>query len=505
MKPVGIHRARRDATRRGVPLTAPAVGAALALGLVLLSADARSQPSPSNVPVVAGGDLRITPTMDRLVLGSEDKLTLRITAAGRLEELELTTNVGKVERPRRLSEGTFEALYRPPEQFFPQIAIVSATARSSGKRVHGYRALRLWGKGSATVKTRPRARVTVRIGSRSHGPVRANARGVAQVPVVVPPGIRFGWDGEQKVDLNLPPMNHLHLFAVPPRVSGVEGERVAIYLIAVQDNGSARAKTDPAPTVQAFGQPTSQRAIGDGIWRADVTVPAGKPAGLAVKAALPGETASTGTIELMRVAGGAAKVRLEVPRVVGDDPLTVKARVTDQLGTPVDSPQKVVGTCSEGTFEPFVRRDKGEYQGMWRPPEQPKALHALLQVSAGAAQAEVRVRFLKVKRPPLRPIWFWTGVATSGVLLATGIATQVVLLNKSSEYEDPETSIERRQELKDSGEPLIALSGVALGLGAAAAVATTVLYFYTDFEASDASITAGPIKNGGGVWFSSAW
>lgn len=483
----------------------PARAAALlGLGLVLWPAFARSQPDPSSAPVVAGGDLRITPTRDHLVLGNEDKLTLRITAAGRLEQLELTTNVGKLEPPRRLAQGTFEALYRPPEQFFPQIAIVSATARCAGKLVHGYRALRLWGKGSATVKTRPRAKVTVRIGSRSHGPVRANARGVAQVPVVVPPGIRFGWDGGQKVDLNLPPMNHLHLFAVPPRVSGVEGERVAIYLIAVQDNGSALARTSAAPTVQAFGQPTSQRAIGDGIWRADVTVPAGKPAGLRVKASLPGEAASTGTIELMREAGGAAKVRLEVPKVVGDDPLTVNARVTDKLGTPVDPP-KVEGSCSEGTFEPFVRRDRGEYQGMWRPPVQPKELHALLQVTAGAARAEARVRFLSVKRPPLRPIWFWTGVATSGVLLATGIATQVVLLNKSSEYKDPDTTIERRQELKDDGKPLIALSGVALGLGAAAAVATTVLYFYTDFGDPDASIAAGPINSGGGVWFSSRW
>jgi hypothetical protein len=481
------------------------IRAAVVLGLgLVLPAAAWSQPDPLGAPVIRGGDLRITPTMDHLVLGNEDKLTLRITAAGRLEDLELTTNIGKVERPRLLADGTFEALYRPPEQFFPQIAIVSATARSAGKLVHGYRALRLWGKGAATVKTRPRAKVTVRIGSQSHGPVRADAKGVAQVPVVVPPGIRFGWDGKQKVDLNLPPMNHLHLFAVPPRVSGVEGERVAIYLIAVQDNGSARAKTSTTPTIQAFGQPTSLRTVHAGTWRADITVPAGKPAGLTVTASLPGESASNGSIELIREAGGAAKVRLEVPKTVGDDPLTIKARVTDQLGTPVDTP-KVEGTCSEGTFEPFVRRDKGEYQGMWRPPAQPKKLHALLQVKAGSARAEARVRFLNIKRPPLRPIWFWTGIATSGVLLATGIATQVVLLNKSSEYKDPATSIERRQELKDGGQTLVALSGVTLGLGAAAAVATTVLYFYTDFETPEATLAAGPIDNGGGVWFSSRW
>jgi tetratricopeptide (TPR) repeat protein len=89
--------------------------------------------------------------------------------------------------------------------------------------------------------------------------------------------------------------------------------------------------------------------------------------------------------------------------------------------------------------------------------------------------------------------WFWSGAVLGGALLATGVVTGALNLSMSAEYKDPTTTIARRRELKDAGEPLGAVSVATLAAGGAVAVATVLLYFYTDFGGS---------RDGPGVAFS---
>jgi hypothetical protein len=319
---------------------------------------------------------------------------------------------------------------------------------------------------------------------------------VALVPVVVPPGIQHGWDGRRRVDLALPPMNHLHMVAPSPRLPGVEAQTVPLYLFTVDDGGGPNA--DSPPVVDAFGGRVEPVAVSPGVWRARVTVPAGKPAKLELTAKIAGEPASVAKLQLERTAGPPARLSIEVPKLAGPatSPLSVSVRVTDALGTPVEA--QVQGSCDEGSFEAFVRRAPGRFEALWRPPGKPGRSHALLEVRAGAASGQVRIE-LPSRRRRLSPVWFWTGVATAGALITTGVVTQVVLLDKSSEYKDPATPVERRRELKDGGEPLIATSGVTLGLGVAAAVASGVIYFFTDFGGERPVVSAGPLSGGGQV------
>lgn len=98
----------------------------------------------------------------------------------------------------------------------------------------------------------------------------------------------------------------------------------------------------------------------------------------------------------------------------------------------------------------------------------------------------------------LHRAWFWSGVALSSMLLATAGVCGVLNLTMSSEYNDPATPLERRHELKDTGEALGTVAWVTLGVGAAAAVGTTLLYLYTDFETRP-PVAVSPTSRGGTI------
>src|SRR5438132_379434 len=100
-------------------------------------------------------------------------------------EPRLSASVGTISNLRRESAEAWTADYLPPSESYPQVAVIAAVA---GGQL-SWTALPLSGQGMAVVQTRPGAEITVEIGERSFGPVKADAHGEAQVPVVVPPGV----------------------------------------------------------------------------------------------------------------------------------------------------------------------------------------------------------------------------------------------------------------------------------------------------------------------------
>jgi tetratricopeptide (TPR) repeat protein len=103
------------------------------------------------------------------------------------------------------------------------------------------------------------------------------------------------------------------------------------------------------------------------------------------------------------------------------------------------------------------------------------------------------------KRGKLHPVWFWSGAGLAAALLVTGTVTGVVALRQSSEYKEPTTSIDRRRELKDSGETLRTVSTATVVAGAVAAAGTGVLYFFTDWGPKETTVSAGPLRGGAAV------
>ena len=82
-------------------------------------------------------------------------------------------------------------------------------------------------------------------------------------------------------------------------------------------------------------------------------------------------------------------------------------------------------------------------------------------------------------RKPLSRVWLWTGVGVTTALFATAAVTGVLARSKNNTYNDPTTSIAERRSLKDTGETLETVSWTMVGVGAAAAAGTAVLYWLT--------------------------
>ena len=101
-------------------------------------------------------------------------------------------------------------------------------------------------------------------------------------------------------------------------------------------------------------------------------------------------------------------------------------------------------------------------------------------------------------RRRLRPAAFWTGVGLTAALVAVGTATGVLALQKSDRFNDLGTPTAELQGLKDSGEALKLTSTISFAVGGAVAVATTVVFFFTRFKATE-TVSAAPLPGGAAV------
>ncbi len=123
-------------------------------------------------------DVRATPA--RVVLGETRQVRITVRGAGALRAV---ANVGTVSG---VSGGS--ATYTPPDGRQPRVAVILVY----GDGVAGAVAIPLVGKTDLPVTTEPNALVTLEAGGRSFGPVRADDRGRATIPIELPPGIRTG-------------------------------------------------------------------------------------------------------------------------------------------------------------------------------------------------------------------------------------------------------------------------------------------------------------------------
>ncbi|TMB18139.1 MAG: hypothetical protein E6J65_18630 [Deltaproteobacteria bacterium] len=168
-------------------------------------------------------------------LGRDASAVLRVVTQSAAEPA-LSVSVGRVEAPRHTGEGTWEAQYVPPDDGIPQVAIVMAVAAGEVAWI----ALPLWAEGDAVVKTRPRGRITVEIGSQTFGPVTADPRGEAIVPVVVPPGVTQARQGKRMIPLGVPPSRMVHVAFGETGGAADRAQTVAVYAIATTADGAPR-------------------------------------------------------------------------------------------------------------------------------------------------------------------------------------------------------------------------------------------------------------------------
>jgi hypothetical protein len=99
---------------------------------------------------------------------------------------------------------------------------------------------------------------------------------------------------------------------------------------------------------------------------------------------------------------------------------------------------------------------------------------------------------------------FWAAAGLSAALLATATISGIMTLQKSLEFNDPDTDYNRLRALQSAGTTLRTTSIVTVVLGSLGAAGAAWMYFRTDFGARGA-ITAAPLADGAALvvsgWF----
>ena len=280
----------------------------------------------------------------RVQLGETPRARLRIEAPS---QPRLAASVGRIEGLR--ADGRrWIAEYIPPDASMPQLALISAMA---GDEV-GFFALPLWGQGDAVVRTRPGGHIQVRIGPERFGPAIADSRGIAVVPVDVPPGVFAAMYGKQSIDLHVPATRTVHLALAREQALADREDHVRVLLFAVTAQGAPRTDAQflLQPTRGAVGAPVLRAP---GMYEADWKLPPAAPgrASLSVELwELPGLRAEA-SLEI--VAGPVASLKLSADRerlVAGEGEFTARVAAVDASGNLSAEPLRFESTL--GTARP---------------------------------------------------------------------------------------------------------------------------------------------------------
>ncbi|WP_342374500.1 hypothetical protein NVS55_24460 [Myxococcus stipitatus] len=292
-------------------------------------------------------------------------------------------STGRVEGLERVAPGTYRARYVLPDTRHPEVAILVAfSAWPSPQSVHGAYG-RVLVPLAASVNlpgtTEPDARISIDIAGERFGPVTAGPDGRFRLPIVVPPGHRFGQGlvmdrvgnlRRERIDLMLPPTDGLACVLQPQRLPA-DGVSRARLLCATSDP-MGKPVEDAKVTAQARHGVLKgpSRAVG-GMLEWLYTAPRSLTGDEHIEAAWPQRGAgSREGLALQLVQGPVAEATLAVSDSLvhrgGQLGMTVLTR--DALGRP--RPGAMVSfDAPEGRFTPPAESSPGEFTSAWHPPD----------------------------------------------------------------------------------------------------------------------------------------
>lgn len=247
----------------------------------------RSWSFPVSVPRSRG--LLLSANPKGLTLGVDKTASLAFTFSGgdprALGSVHLATNstVGTVTNVTNVGGGVFNALYTPPAVSVPQLALITAVDTGDPLRTYGSLAVPLVANVTQTVTSTPNSTIVLKVGGREFGPVKADSKGRAKIPVVLSPGVRSatsvtagptGAMTEAAFDLKIPETRRVALF---PTVAGIPSDaRLAIPIRAmvVTPEGAPDEMASVEFSVTA-GTIGAARHEGGGVYVASYTPPDG--------------------------------------------------------------------------------------------------------------------------------------------------------------------------------------------------------------------------------------
>jgi hypothetical protein len=354
----------------------------------------------------------------QIVLGEVEQVPILIDlpeppdAEGR--PLQVVVSAGRIDELTRIGSGRYRAMFRTPPTRFPQVAIVAFWYETGADADVQFQSIPLYAKTKLPYKTKPGVDVRILVGSESFGPVTADRKGVATVPIVVPPGVRdvavsTSERTKSTVAVKVPPYNRLAMVATPYLVpgDGVSSATLHIYYegdqpppasqlrIAVSSGevkpGSAdrnhyKVQYTPGKTVSEHAATIGATMEGDSTSKAQVELQIGSPVGERMVA------------KVTDIAGHAPN---------GASGAVFDVFITDARGLGVSKLQ-VSGTPSAGTVVDLKDMGNGHYR-------------VLVVAPPGLADRRIGIDF-----SALLSTGKTLGAHTEGVLPESGIAAQVV-------------------------------------------------------------------------------
>lgn len=313
----------------------------------------------------------------------------------------LRANVGTITGLHAEGPGLFQARYVLPSTRYPEVAVIAAFAPwPAPSSIHGAVGRLLVPLSTSVTlpgRTEPNAHMSIEIAGQKYGPVDAGPDGRFDIPVVVPPGHRFGTGSAvdrvgnkriTKVDLMLPPTDQLACVMNPTRLPADGAARARILCASSDPYGAPARNAKIAMTVRR-GQLTPARAIDEGlqewIYTAPRTGTAGGTAGVdtvsASWSAAGPQSREEIAVELIQGPAHGLTVRPAESLVHRGSQLPVAIAVTDGAGRP-RAGAHVHLRASVGEAEVKPQPQPGSYLALYRPPEQTGALDAQLEVRA---------------------------------------------------------------------------------------------------------------------------
>ncbi len=330
-------------------------------------------------------------------------------------------NVGRVDAIERTGPGVFRARYVLPETRYPEVAVIVAFAPwPHPDAVDG-------GFGSLLVPlassielpgySEPGAEMSIEIGGVTWGPTHVSNQGRFQLPVVVPPGHRFGKGiaidraGNRRVsriDLMLPPTDQLACVVNPMRLPADGAARGRVICATTDPFGAPQASAKVRLSASA-GTLSAPRPVGKGVFEWTYTSPKALPAGpVSLEAEWrQGRALSREAFRLELVQGPVTSVQLEAkePVVHYGGQVSFRARTFDALSRPrsgvVLKPEAPAGELSN-----VVERAPGEFEFTWSPPADGADQRARISVTAVGPTGTTPARIVAWREGEV----FWAGV-----------------------------------------------------------------------------------------------
>jgi hypothetical protein len=296
------------------------------------------------------------------------EVSAALTAPGELRAVVSTGSLGPV--ARAAAPGRFEAIWTPAATAEPEVlgivAVLPACPRCAdaaalgGARLAVASAIQLPGRTDPGVETR------VEVAGREWGPVRADAEGRFVIPIVVPPGARWGSarsqssvgnERRQRIDLHLAEAPGLVCARWPDRVPSDGATEAGLACVAWTSAGGGVAPGSLVGTAAA-GAVGAPVAVGE-LWTARYRPPAGGPESDRVTVAL-GRAGARQELTIQLDPGEPVAIEwvAEGEPFVPGSSVPVVARAVDAWGKAVGEAAAEGGSISGGRLR--LRPELGE-------------------------------------------------------------------------------------------------------------------------------------------------